>query len=98
MDVTQRIEFAYPPVGYANKSALHPLGSYIGFEPGPTVFAQPLVYQSDLMQLAQDYEDVLEDHRSLVRELDQIINGDHASEQASLCDLVSQLRLITSRK
>ena len=31
-------------------------------------------------------------HDDLVRELDEIINGDDTAEQASLCDLVAQLR------
>jgi hypothetical protein len=40
-----------------------------------------------------DYEAVLADHRRLVRELDVILNGhEGAAEQASLCDIVSQLR------
>jgi hypothetical protein len=42
---------------------------------------------------AADYEAVLADHRRLVRELDVILNGhEGAAEQASLCDIVSQLR------
>lgn len=39
-----------------------------------------------------DYEEVLTDHRRLVREIDVIINGeDGAAKQASLCDLVGQI-------
>jgi hypothetical protein len=38
-----------------------------------------------------DYEEVLADHRRLVRELDTIINGENAAKQASLCDMVKQL-------
>lgn len=37
-------------VGYANRTALHPVGSYIGFEPGPTVFATPVVYLSEAQE------------------------------------------------
>lgn len=44
-------------VGYANRTALHPVGSYIGFEPGPTVFATPVVYLSE----AQEKIDALND-------------------------------------
>lgn len=42
----------------------------------------------------KDYEQVLEDHRRLVREMDVIINGENAAQQASLCDMVAQLRTI----
>jgi DNA repair exonuclease SbcCD ATPase subunit len=38
-----------------------------------------------------DYEEALADKRQLVRELDLLLNGAAAAEQASLCDLVSQL-------
>ena len=36
-----------------------------------------------------DYEEVLADHRRLVRKLDVLMNGWHAARQASLCDLVA---------
>lgn len=40
-----------------------------------------------------DYESVLSDHRRLVRELDVLLNGEEgAAEQASLCDIVAQVR------
>lgn len=39
-----------------------------------------------------DYEEVLADYRRLVRELDELLNGAGAAEQASLCDIVSQVR------
>jgi ATP:corrinoid adenosyltransferase len=39
-----------------------------------------------------DYEEVLADHRRLVRELDVLLNGEAgAAKQASLCDLVAQV-------
>lgn len=41
---------------------------------------------------AADYEDVLTDHRRLVRELDVLLNGENAAQQASLCDIVAQVR------
>lgn len=41
-----------------------------------------------------DYEEVLADHRRLVRELDVALNGDGAAKQASLCDLVAQVRAL----
>lgn len=40
-----------------------------------------------------DYIEVIEDHKRLVRELDEIINGKSGmAKQASLCDLVAQLK------
>lgn len=46
-----------------------------------------------------DYEEVLADHRRLVRELDVALNGDNAAKQASLCDIVAQVKAegITAR-
>lgn len=39
-----------------------------------------------------DYKEVIEDHKRLCRELDEIINGkDGMAKQASLCDLVGQI-------
>jgi hypothetical protein len=40
----------------------------------------------------KDYEEVLADHNRLVRELDAALNGDGAAKQASLCDIVSQVK------
>lgn len=43
--------------------------------------------------VVQDYEQIFADHRRLVRELDVLINGeDGAAEQASLCDIVAQVK------
>ena len=39
-----------------------------------------------------DYEEVLADHRRLVRELDVSLNGDGAAQQASLCDILAQVK------
>ena len=39
-----------------------------------------------------DYQAVLEDHKRLVRELDVLLNGVGAAKQASLCDIVAQLK------
>lgn len=39
-----------------------------------------------------DYEAVLTDHRRLVRELDVALNGEDAAPQASLCDIVAQVK------
>lgn len=46
----------------------------------------------------QDYEEVLKGHRELVRELDVLINGKNAAKQASLCDIVSQLKNIPTQR
>lgn len=41
------------------------------------------------------YEDVLADHARLVCELDVLLNGeDGAAKQASLCDIVAQVRQV----
>lgn len=39
-----------------------------------------------------DYEEVLADHRRLVKELDRLLNGEGGAERPSLCDVVGQLR------
>src|SRR6185437_13401999 len=41
---------------------------------------------------AADYEEVLAGHRALVRELDVALNGAGAARQASLCDIVAQVK------
>lgn len=51
----------------------------------------------EIDRLRADYEEVLADHRRLVREIDVMINGDGAAEQASLCDLFSQVRVIVAK-
>jgi hypothetical protein len=44
-------------------------------------------------QVVSQYEDVLTDHRRLVRDIDVIMNGEEgAAKQASLCDLGGQIR------
>ena len=40
----------------------------------------------------RDYEEAMASHRALVRELDVAMNGDGAARQASLCDIVEQLK------
>lgn len=40
----------------------------------------------------KDYEEVFADHQRLVRELDIALNGDGAAKQASLCDIVKQVK------
>ncbi len=49
------------------------------------------IVDEDALTVA-DYEEVLADHRRLVRELDVALNGDGAAKQASLCDIVAQVK------
>jgi len=48
----------------------------------------------EAISLIQDYEDVLADKRRLTKEIDVALNGDGAAEQASLCDIVAQVKAI----
>lgn len=44
-------------------------------------------------QFIKDYDEILQSQRDLVRQLDVLINGEEgAAKQASLCDIVTQLR------
>ena len=40
----------------------------------------------------QDYKEAIESTQSLVREIDYILNGEGMAKQASLCDLVHQIK------
>jgi hypothetical protein len=52
----------------------------------------PSSTEADTGLTAFDYEEVLADHRRLVRELDVALNGEEgAAKQASLCDIVAQV-------
>lgn len=60
----------------------HPEGDWITFED----------HEAEVTRLTADYEEVLADHRRLVRQLDVLLNGEAgAAKQASLCDIVSQV-------
>ena len=54
----------------------------------------PQCYETcEANSLQPAYEEVLADHRRLVRELDVLLNGqDGAAKQASLCDIVAQVK------
>ena len=41
-----------------------------------------------------DYEEAFKDHQRLVRELDVALNGAGAAKQASLCDILSQVKAL----
>jgi hypothetical protein len=56
-----------------------------------SVFGEQSIPQ-DIHTVIADYEEVLEDQKSLVRELDVLLNGSGAAQQASLCDIVGQVR------
>ena len=60
------------------------------------LYAHPIPAQQS--PNVSDYEDVLEGHRKLVRELDVLLNGDGAAKQASLCDVVGQIAQIVREK
>lgn len=45
-----------------------------------------------IWQMSEGYEQVEIDNRRLVRELDVLINGENAAQQASLCDIVAQVK------
>lgn len=50
-------------------------------------------YANIVDPMIKEYEIVIESNDILVRELDFLLNGLEAAKQASLCDIVSQLRL-----
>ena len=52
----------------------------------------------ELKASVADHEEVERDHQRLVREMDRIINGDNVAVQASLCDLVVQLKELFNGK
>ena len=53
--------------------------------------AERMLLVNEIAEKLNDYEEVLTDHRRLVRELDVLLNGANAAKQASLCDLVAQI-------
>ena len=58
---------------------------------GLQVELEPLNHSYDTLTIA-DYEEVLQSHRELVRQLDVALNGEAgAAKQASLCDIVAQV-------
>ncbi|EOH4914280.1 hypothetical protein KUT41_30615 [Pseudomonas aeruginosa] len=68
-------------------------GGWTGWQ-ARAALAQPSPAQAE-QATADDYEEVLADHRRLVRELDVLLNGEEgAAKQASLCDLVAQVRTL----
>ena len=52
---------------------------------------------SDIELTIEDYKAVIASHHKLVRDLDVELNGDGAAKQASLCDLVGQIKWWRSR-
>ncbi len=63
----------------------------------PDWTCEELVRRSEVEALIADYEQVLADHRRLVRELDVLLNGEEgAAKQASLCDIVAQVQHIVT--
>lgn len=56
-------------VGYANKTAFHPMGSYIGFERGPTVFATALCYVDEAQEVVDSLLELIERQQELITKL-----------------------------
>ncbi|ACR14996.1 hypothetical protein BcepIL02_gp03 [Burkholderia phage BcepIL02] len=68
-----------------------PVGTVLTLPPPPAA-ASP-AHEAAPSATAADYEEVLAEHRRLVRELDVLLNGEEgAAKQASLCDIVAQVR------
>jgi hypothetical protein len=66
-----------------------PVGTVLMLPPAP-VNAPPVM---KLTPTPEAWEEILADHRRLVRELDVLLNGEEgAAKQASLCDIVAQVR------
>lgn len=61
--------FDFPIAGYGNKTAFHPVGSYIGFEPGPTVFSSALTYVSCAEEAVDKMQERIDDLQAQVEEL-----------------------------
>lgn len=59
--------------------------------------ADELVWRHEVDALLVMYEQARADELRLVRELDELLNGeDGAARQASLCDIVSQVRMLVT--
>ena len=59
--------------------------------------AEELVRRSEVDALLAVYEQCRADELRLVRELDVLLNGEEgAARQASLCDIVSQVRMLVT--
>lgn len=58
-------------------------------------------YMADILELIAAYRahlEVFEDHDRLVRELDAALNGEaNAAKQASLCDILAQVKRLPPR-
>ncbi len=50
-----------------------------------------LIAVEQAANILENCEEVLQDHRALVRQLDVALNGAGAAQQASLCDIVKQV-------
>lgn len=61
-------QFVFPVIGYGNKTAFHPTGSYIGFERA-TVFSSELTYVSCAHRAVEQLQEQIEDLQAKVEEL-----------------------------
>lgn len=50
------------------------------------------VTYGDLKDEITDLQSVIDDYLRLTKEIDVVLNGDDAAEQASLCDILAQLK------
>lgn len=80
------------------KAALRQNDFHLSFISGPYVSADCAVPPKEEAvspkMTAADFDSVLANHKRLVRELDVLLNGEAgAAEQASLCDIVAQVRM-----
>ena len=84
-------------------SASYTRGTIITLEGFPNNPPHHQLYLSDLKESLEfqeatancltDYEEVMADHKRLVRELDVALNGEEgAAKQASLCDILAQVK------
>ena len=74
---------------FANTS--NDLSPHITYRAGATEWAGWKVKYDELKAELSDYKEMHEDHKRLVKEIDNILSGDDAAQQASLCDLVGPI-------
>lgn len=54
--------------GYSNVTAMHPVGSYIGWSKGPTVFATPMIYLSEANDKIDELQEQIDDLQEAARD------------------------------
>jgi hypothetical protein len=85
------------PDGWADEESLGATSKsvtcqFTAYSTNLTDAMMPIYSRETVESILTDYEEVLADHRRLVRELDVLMHGEEgAAKQASLCDLVAML-------